>query len=74
MRSCKEYTDPLIPGYIFWETDNLTRVQDIRDEEGFINFLPKDNGVKPLSAKDTELVTTFLKYGSVIPIINVELM
>jgi transcription antitermination factor NusG len=72
LRSGKEFIDPLLPGYIFWETDNLSRIQDIKDEEGFIDFLPNDNGIKPLSAKDTELVTSFLKYGSVIPILNVQ--
>ena len=72
LRSGREYIEPLIPGYIFWKTDNLSRVQDIRDEEGFIDFLPNDNGIKPLSVKDTELVTSFLRYGSVIPIINVQ--
>ena len=72
LRNGKEYIDPLIPGYIFWETDNISRIQDIKDEDGFIDFLPNDNGIKPLSAKDTELVTSFLKYGSVIPIVNVQ--
>ena len=72
LRNGKEYIDPLIPGYIFWETDNISRIQDIKDEEGFIDFLPNDNGIKPLSARDTELVTSFLKYGSVIPIVNVQ--
>ena len=62
----------LLPGYVFWETDNLSRIQDIKKEEGFIGFLPNDNGIKPLSAKDTELVTSFLQYGRVIPILNVE--
>lgn len=71
LRSGKEFIDPLLPGYIFWETDNISRSQDIKDEEGFIDFLPNDNGIKPLSARDTELVTSFLKYGSVIPILNV---
>lgn len=72
LRSGKEYIDPLILGYIFWETDNLSRIQDIKDEEGFIDFFPNDNGIKTLSAKDTELVTSFLRYGSVIPILNVQ--
>lgn len=72
LRSGKEFIDPLLPGYIFWETDNISRIQDIRKQEGFIDFLPNDNGVKPLSAKDTELVSSFLRYGSVIPIVNVQ--
>ena len=72
LRNGKEYIESLIPGCIFWETDNISRIQDIKDEEGFIDFLPNDNGIKPLSAKDTELVTSFLKYGSVIPVVNVQ--
>lgn len=72
LRSGKEFIDPLLPGYVFWETNNLSRIQDIKDEEGFIDFLPNDNGLKPLSARDTELVTSFLKYGSVIPVVNVQ--
>ena len=72
LRSGKEFIDPLLPGYVFWETNNLSRIQDIKDEEGFIDFLPNDNGIKPLSARDTELVTSFLKYGSVIPVVNVQ--
>ena len=72
LKSGKEYIDPLFPGYVFWETDNISRIQDIKDEEGFIDFLPHDNGIKPLSAKDTDLVTSFLKYGSVIPVVNVQ--
>ena len=72
LRRGKEFIDPLLPGYIFWETDNISRIQDIKDEEGFIDFLPNDNGIKPLSAKDTDLVTSFLKYGSVIPVVNVQ--
>lgn len=72
LKSGKEYIDPLLPGYVFWETNNLSRAQRVRDEEGFIDFLPHDNGMKPLSAKDTDLVTSFLKYGSVIPVVNVQ--
>jgi len=72
LRNGKEYFAPLFPGYVFWETDNLSRIQDIRNEEGFIRFLPNNNGIKPLSAEDIELITTFLKYGSVIPIVNVQ--
>ena len=71
LKSGKEYIDPLISGYVFLETDNLSRIQDIKDEEGFIGFLPNDKDLKPLSARDTELVTSFLRYGSVIPILNV---
>ena len=72
LKSCKEYIDPLLPGYVFWETNNLSRAQSVRDEEGFIDFLPHDNGMNPLFAKDTDLVTSFLKYGSVIPVVNVQ--
>lgn len=72
LKSGKEYIDPLLSGYVFWETNNLSRAQSVRDEEGFIDFLPHDNGMKPLSAKDTDLVTSFLKYGSVIPVVNVQ--
>lgn len=72
LRNGKEFIDPLLPGYVFWETDNISRIQDIKDEEGFIDFLPHGNGMKPLSAKDTELVTSFLKYGSVIPVVKVQ--
>lgn len=72
LKSGKEYIEPLIPGYIFWETDNLSRVQVIRQEEVFIDFLPNGKIIKPLSKRDTELVSSFLKYGSVIPIINVQ--
>ena len=72
LRNGKEFIDPLLPGYVFWETDNISRIQDIKDEEGFIDFLPNDNSIKPSSARDTELVTSFLKYGSVIPIVNVQ--
>lgn len=72
LRNGKEFIDPLLPGYVFWETNNLSRIQDIKDEEGFIDFLPNDNGIKPLSARDTEVVTSFLKYGSVIPVVNVQ--
>ncbi len=71
LKNGKEYTDTLFQSYVFWETDNLSRIQDIKDEEGFIGFLPNDKEIKPLSARDTELVTSFLKYGSVIPILNV---
>ena len=46
--------------------------QSVRDEEGFIDFLPHDNVMKPLSEKNTDLVTSFLKYGSVIPVVNVQ--
>ena len=72
LKSGKEYIDPLLPGYVFWETNNLSRIQDIKNEEGFIDFLPHDNGMKPLFAKDTDLVTSFLKYRSVIPVVNVQ--
>ena len=73
LRSGKEYIAPLIPGYIFifMETDNLSRVQDIREED-FIDFLPNDNGIWPLSAKDTELVASFLRYGSIVSVLNVQ--
>lgn len=62
LKSGKEYIDPLLPGYVFRETNNLSPDQSVRDEEGFIDFLPHDNVMKPLSAKDTDFVTSFLKY------------
>ena len=34
LKSGKEYIDPLFPGYVFWETDNISTIQDIKDEEG----------------------------------------
>ena len=43
--------------------------QSVRDEEGFIDFLPHDNVMKPLSEKDTDLVTSFFKYESVISVV-----
>ena len=51
---------------------SLILFQSVRDEEGFIDFLPHDNVMKPLSAKDADLVTSFFKYGSVIPVVNVQ--
>lgn len=72
LRNGKEYIDPLIPGYIFWETENISRAQYIKKQEGFIDFLPKDKVIKPLSFKDTEIVKSFLRYGNVIPIVNVQ--
>ena len=72
LRNGKEYIDPLMPGYVFWETDSLSRIQDIKDEDGFIDFLPSGKELKPLSARDAELVNSFLKFGSVIPIVNVQ--
>ena len=51
---------------------SLILFQSVRDEEGFIDFLPHGNGIKPLSAKDTDLVTSFLKQRSVLPVVNVQ--
>ena len=50
LKSGKEYIDPLFPGYVFWETDNLSRAQSVRDEEGFIPLSLGRKSINPSSS------------------------
>lgn len=72
LKSGKEYTDPLFPGYVFFEADRTEDFSVLQKGKGFIKILPQNADPQPLCEKDSELVYSFLKYGDVIPIVRVQ--
>ena len=73
LKSGKQYTDPVFPSYVFFETDAKTKdFSLLRKGKGFIHLLPQGSKERPLEANDLEILKSILKYGTVIPIVHVE--
>ena len=71
LKNGKEYTDTLFQSYVFWETDSLDGVSILQKGKGFVRLLPQSSEPQQLNDKDIELIQSFLKYGSVMPIVHV---
>ena len=71
LKNGKEYIDTLFQSYIFWETDSLDGFSFLQKGKGFVKILPQNNEPKSLCDADVELIKSFLKYGSVMPILRV---
>jgi len=71
LKSGKEYIDTLFPGYVFWETDSLNGLDILKKGKGFVKILPQNNDPRNLCDADMELIMSFLKFGSVLPILRV---
>ncbi|MBQ5998537.1 MAG: KOW motif-containing protein [Treponema sp.] len=71
LKTGKEYIDTLFPSYVFWETDSLDGFSFLQKGKGFVKILPQNSEPKTLSAPDVELIQSFLKYGTVMPILRV---
>lgn len=59
---------PIFPGYIFIETSGTLPIPvywDLRRTEGFFRFLKSNQDVQPLTGHDLELVSHFIKSGSI---------
>ncbi len=73
LKKGKEYIDPVFPGYVFLETNEISPENFflLRKGSGFIKFLPQNNPLQPLSPNDVEIVSSIVKYGTVIPVVHV---
>lgn len=71
LKNGKEYIDALFQSYVFWETDSLDGFSFLQKGKGFVKILPQNNEPKSLSDEDVELLQSFLKYGTVMPILRV---
>lgn len=71
LKNGKEYIDTLFQSYVFWETDTLDGFSYLQKGKGFIKILPQNSDPKTLSEQDVELIQSFLKYGTVMPILHV---
>ena len=72
LKNGKEYTVPIFPGYVFWETEDSSKKRLLREGSGFIQILPKDTGGTPLCKSDLEIITSILKYGTTISVVHVQ--
>lgn len=63
----KTQIEPVFPGYIFMETENLERVLywHLRTTPGFFRFLPENKDPKPLEGRDLALLSHFMSFGDV---------
>ena len=64
----KKVLAPLFPGYLFLETELLTRalVSSLKRVSGFVRLLETTANPKPLSGDDLELVRHFLGFGEIV--------
>lgn len=72
LKTGKEFFTPFFPGYVFFETDELTEENQspLYEGQGFIRILPQNNDVHPLSENDLEIIRAILKFGTIIPIVH----
>ena len=71
LKNGKEYIETLFQSYVFWETDSLNGFSFLQKGKGFVRILPQNSEPKTLSDEDVELLKSFLKYGTVMPILRV---
>lgn len=59
---------PLFPGYLFLETRTKSEAifRELRRINGVVRFLRNNDDVRPLEARDLDLVRHFLSFGEVI--------
>lgn len=59
---------PLFPGYLILETrrDDNEMFREIRRISGVVRFLRSNDDIRPLEARDLELVRHFLSFGEII--------
>jgi transcription termination/antitermination protein NusG len=64
----RDETAPLFAGYIFLKDDAVTpdTIVALRGLPGFIRFLPSNDRIQPLDARDEALVRHFLPFGDVL--------
>lgn len=71
LKNGKEYLETLFQSYVFWETESLEGFSFLQKGKGFVKILPQNSEPKALSNEDVELLQSFLKYGTVMPILRV---
>ena len=73
LKTGKEYFEPIFPGYLFLETDEKdpSKLRTLSKYQGFLRFLPSSTDIKPLVAKDLDIVTSLLKFGTTVEIVPV---
>lgn len=64
----KETLAPVFPGYVFVKAQRLATetFATIKRIPGFFRFLESNDNIRPLSGRDYELVSHFLKFGEVV--------
>ena len=71
LKNGKEYTESIFPGYIFLETEKIDGISFLKKGKSFIRLLPTNDNPRPLCDNDVELINSFLRYGTIIPILKV---
>ena len=71
LKNGKEYIDTLFPGYVFWETESLDGFSLVQKGRGFVKILQNNTEPLALTDEDVELIRSFLKYGTIMPIVRV---
>ncbi|MDD5789781.1 MAG: hypothetical protein PUE30_04585 [Spirochaetia bacterium] len=72
LKNGKEYIDTIFPSYVFWETDSFEGFSVLQKGKGFVKILPHNSEPAPLNSTDVSVVCSFLKYGTVMPILHVD--
>ncbi|WP_178841270.1 transcription termination/antitermination protein NusG [uncultured Treponema sp.] len=72
LKNGKEYIDTIFPSYVFWETDSFEGFSVLQKGKGFVKILPHNSEPAPLNSTDVSVVCSFLKYGTVMPIVHVD--
>ena len=62
----------IFPSYVFWETDSFEGFSVLQKGKGFVKILPHNSEPAPLNSTDVSVVCSFLKYGTVMPILQVD--
>jgi len=59
---------PIFPSYLFLQAQQVDPAlyTDLKRTPGFVRFLPSNDGVAPLEAKDQALLTHFLSFGEIV--------
>ena len=67
-RSCVSFEEPLFPGYIFLETENLTRetIETLKKVSGFYHFLFDNTNPHKLNGNDLAYYSTFRQSGEIL--------
>ncbi len=67
-RAGVSFLEPLFPGYVFIETENLERnsIEILKEINGFYHFLPNNETPQKLQGYDLEYFSTFRKSGELL--------
>jgi len=59
---------PIFPSYLFLQAPSIDPglYTDLKRTPGFVRFLPSNDGLAPLEAKDQALLSHFLSFGEIV--------